>query len=424
MSLLSTRSRSLPVDNLPPVTPRWESGLIAFLGASLTVVVVVEARGLGRVLAVLAGLLITAGALNLWSRAWKTGRWVVLGLATLGLSVGIGIGLRALSIGVIDLSSTAATFALLSGGSLIWLAIARLVSPARRGWGIVSSAGLIFLVALTTWTITPALIATNVPPIEPGDATPADYGFDAVGVDFESTDGVSLWAWYATPPEGKVAIVRHGAGSTATDVLAQAAVLVSNGYGVLITDARGHGRSGGEAMDFGWFGDLDVAAAVDFLLTRPEVDPMRIVVLGLSMGGEEAIGAAGHDPRIAAVVAEGATARADADKVWLTDEYGWRGWIQTRLEWVQYTVTDLLTEASKPMSLTSAAAAMAPRELLLITAGDAPDETHAARQIAASGAENVEVWTVDGAAHIGGLGVAPEEWERTVIQFMDDALSD
>jgi uncharacterized protein len=45
-------------------------------------------------------------------------------------------------------------------------------------------------------------------------------------------------------------------------------VLARHGYGVLLFDARGHGRSEGRAMDFGWFGDLDVSAAVSFLVAR------------------------------------------------------------------------------------------------------------------------------------------------------------
>jgi hypothetical protein len=40
-----------------------------------------------------------------------------------------------------------------------------------------------------------------------------------------------------------------GAGSTRTAVLAQAAVLARHGYGAILVDTRGHGRSGGHAMD-------------------------------------------------------------------------------------------------------------------------------------------------------------------------------
>ena len=58
-------------------------------------------------------------------------------------------------------------------------------------------------------------------------------------------------------------------GETAASVLPQAAVLVRHGFGVLLADARGHGFSAGEAMDFGWYGDRDISAALDYLLRGP-----------------------------------------------------------------------------------------------------------------------------------------------------------
>jgi dienelactone hydrolase len=175
-------------------------------------------------------------------------------------------------------------------------------------------------------------------------------------------------------------------------------------------------------MDFGWYGDADIAAAIDFLTGQPEVDPDRIVVVGFSMGGEEAIGAVAADARIAAVVAEGASARTDADKAWLAGVYGWRGWVQIRLEWVQYTLTDLLTPASKPGSLAESAAAASPRPILMIAAGNVTEESNAAQHVQAAAGGNVSVWTVPGADHIGGLTVVPEEWEETVITFLDSAI--
>jgi hypothetical protein len=73
-------------------------------------------------------------------------------------------------------------------------------------------------------------------------------------------------------------------------------------------------------MDLGWFGDEDVGGAVSFLVAQSRVDD--IAAVGLSMGGEEAIGAAATDDRIATVVAEGATKRVSGDKAWLPDEHG------------------------------------------------------------------------------------------------------
>jgi pimeloyl-ACP methyl ester carboxylesterase len=222
---------------------------------------------------------------------------------------------------------------------------------------------------------------------------------------------------------GAAVVLRHGSSSTANDTLGHAAVLARHGYGVLVTDARGHARSGGRAMDFGWYGDRDIAAAVSFLATLPEVDAGRIAVVGLSMGGEEALGSAAAEPRIAAVVAEGATGRTDADKAWFADLYGFRGQIQLGLEWLGYTLTDLLTDASKPIPLGDAVRAAAPRPVLLIAGGRVPDEGHAAAYIQQHAPASVTVWVVPGAGHIQGLSVAPDEWERTVIGFLDAALA-
>jgi len=51
-------------------------------------------------------------------------------------------------------------------------------------------------------------------------------------------------------------------------------------------------------MDFGWWGGRDITAAVSYLTRQPDVQHGKIAVLGLSMGGEQAIAALGSDPRI------------------------------------------------------------------------------------------------------------------------------
>lgn len=233
---------------------------------------------------------------------------------------------------------------------------------------------------------------------------------------------MALSGWYVPSRNGAAVVLLHGAGSTRSAVLPHAVVLADDGFGVLLYDARGHGRSQGRAMDFGWYGDLDVAAAVDFVAGQADVQPGRVAALGLSMGGEEALGAAASDPRIRAVVAEGATTRMAGDKAWLSDVHGVRGWVQEQLDRAMYATADVLTAANPPIRLQDAVAHASPRPILLITAGAVPDEGHAAAHIQAGSPATVQVWTATGAGHTRSLATHPAEWEDRVVSFLADAL--
>jgi pimeloyl-ACP methyl ester carboxylesterase len=226
---------------------------------------------------------------------------------------------------------------------------------------------------------------------------------------------------------GASVVLLHGAGSPRTAVLDQASTLGAHGYGVLLLDARGHGNSAGRGMDFGWYGERDVAAALDFVAGRPGVASDRIGVVGLSMGGEVAIGAAGSDPRVRTVVAEGATNRVAADKGYLA-AYGVRGQIQRGIDWATYAVAGLLTAAPQPPPLRESAADAqsdgTPTPMLLITAGNVDTERLAATYIEQAAPEAVEIWTVPGSGHTGGLRTDPEEWERRVVGFLAASLDD
>jgi dienelactone hydrolase len=269
--------------------------------------------------------------------------------------------------------------------------------------------------------VAPAVAATAVPDTVV-TTTPAAHGLTYESVTVTTADGVDLAAWYVPGTNGAGVVVAHGAGSTRSSVLDEAAVLARAGYALVLVDARGHGDSGGTAMDFGWYGDLDLTAATAYLAARPDVDADRIGVVGFSMGGEQAVGAAAADARIRAVVAEGATARQAADKAWLSDVYGWRGWVQEQLERVQYGVADYLTEASPPTVLRDAVAKAQDAQFLLIAAGTMDDEEHAASFIREGASDRVAVWTVAGAAPAGGYEAQPDAWERRVVGFLDANL--
>lgn len=339
---------------------RWRVAGIAAAVAALSLAALLAVGGtVGGALRV-ALVLVIAAALVVGLR--RRSRLAAVAAALLGslvLAMGVGFVPHLLDAQA-SVRGIGAAGAVTGGLGLVGFGTASATRGLRRRGRIPTWLGAVVLVLLTLAVVGPAVAVVNVPDSTAG-RTAAGSPLDAEPVSLPTSDGVTLAAWWVPGTNGAAVLVRHGAGSTHEGALAQASVLAEHGYGVLLMDARGHGESTGRAMDFGWWGDADITAGLDHLAVRSDVDDGRIGLLGLSMGGEEAIGAA-TDPRVRAVVAEGATARRAAD------------------------------------------------------------EGHAAAWIAAGAPERVAVWTVDGAGHTDGLGVAPEEWERRVVGFLDENL--
>ncbi|HEX6325314.1 MAG TPA: alpha/beta fold hydrolase [Jiangellaceae bacterium] len=335
-------------------------------------------------------------------------------------SVGVGIGIRYLQKTGLTLETVIGLILLAAGLMLLGYAATVAWKTLHSWWRLVLlPAGLVVLIVVF-WSAVAVMYAV-VPPTALGAATPADEGLAYRDVTFTTSDSVELSAWYVPSRNGAAVVLKHGSGSTRTATLRHAGLLASRGYGVLMVDARGHGRSGGEGMDIGWYGDQDTSAAVDFLARQDGVVPSKIGVVGLSMGGEEAIGAAGTDPRISAVVAEGASGRTAADNEDIRpDDYATV--LERGLDWYTYRLTDLLTAASPPASLRESVAAAGDTEFLLVAAGTVEKEILAAESMRTADPQRVEVWTVSDAAHMRALGTAPAEWERRVVGFLDDQL--
>ena len=145
------------------------------------------------------------------------------------------------------------------------------------------------------------------------DDTPADYGRSFEHVRFRSRRGdVTLDGWYLVGRQGMPVIVFiHGISSTRTGcgVTELASMLNVRGFGALLFDLRGHGRSGGERVSGGWHERLDVLGAYDYLCAR-SVTAGSIGLLGMSMGAATAALAAAEEPRIGALVLDSPFARA------------------------------------------------------------------------------------------------------------------
>ncbi len=213
------------------------------------------------------------------------------------LAAGVGTGPRHYAAAGLTTAAVLGFVLLAVGLAAVAWAVVTLLRSTRRRWWALTIPLVLVGTYLALWTIGQAVAAAYPPRPELDGRTPADVGLPFRDVAFPSSDGVRLEGWYVPSRNGAAVALLHGAGSTRSAVLDQAAVLAGHGYGVLLYDARGHGGSAGRGMDFGWYGERDAAGAVDLLADQPGISPGSIGLVGLSMGGEQAIGAAGVDDR-------------------------------------------------------------------------------------------------------------------------------
>ena len=119
-----------------------------------------------------------------------------------------------------------------------------------------------------------------------------------------------------------------------------------------------------------------------------------------------------------AVVSDGATIASFADyrDVMGVDE-------GTPFYWTLYTAARILSGASPGEPLEELVAEISPTPLLLIATGnDLPAEIDANRVYAAAAREPVEHWELPDVNHTAAVRERPEEYERRVVGFLDDAL--
>lgn len=174
----------------------------------------------------------------------------------------------------------------------------------------VLAAVIAVLLALTFVPLMDRNIATRVglvtqPPRALGYRMLDDEGQPLAQVALLTSDDLVLSGWTIPSQNGAAVILQHGYGANSGQMLPVGLMLARYGYGVLLFDFRGHGRSEGDFVTFGHDEVRDTEAALAFLLEQPDVDPERIGIIGNSMGGATAILAAADNPQLRAVVTEG-----------------------------------------------------------------------------------------------------------------------
>ena len=162
----------------------------------------------------------------------------------------------------------------------------------------------------------------------------------------------------------------------------------------------------------------DPEAALAFLRDRPDVDPDRIGGLGLSVGGEMLLQSAAESNALKAVVSEGAGTRSIREHVHMS---GIARWILLPQWSVITAATAVFSNHAPPPGLNELVGRISPRPVFLIyTPHGQGAETENPTFYAAAGRAQDHLGDPRGVPH--GLDARPEEYERRVIAFFDEAL--
>ena len=146
------------------------------------------------------------------------------------------------------------------------------------------------------------------------EQTPGDVGVEYEEVFFTTGDGVRLHGWYL-PGTGDVTwLWFHGNGGNISHRVDELAIFRHRlGVNQFIFDYRGYGRSPGIPSEKGTY--LDSRSALEYLSSRPDVAPEKIVYFGRSLGAAVAVELAANKEPLALVLVAPFSSIADMAKV-------------------------------------------------------------------------------------------------------------
>ena len=253
------------------------------------------------------------------------------------------------------------------------------------------------------------------------EETPADYGLPFEDVEVTS-DGLKLVGWFVPSENGAVIIMQHGYKSTRKELLNEAEMLHRHGYGALITSIRAHDYSEGEQITFGLNEVRDMEAWYRYLISRHDIDPDKIGILGNSYGGMLVIQYAAQNENIKAVVAHSAfsslndTVETSINHFADLPSFPFAPLI---VFWAEresgFTTDDIDTTQYIPR--------ISPRPVFLMQGGaDVAISPDSGQKLYDAAGEPKELWFDPALGHVDFDKTYPEEYEQRVVEFFDTYL--
>jgi fermentation-respiration switch protein FrsA (DUF1100 family) len=247
--------------------------------------------------------------------------------------------------------------------------------------------------------------------------SPDRHGLKYEQIAFQSKDGTRLTGWFVPAvgaPRGTV-IHFHGNAQNMTAHFGFVSWLPAQGFNLFVFDYRGYGASAGRPNRRGVYEDS--LAALDYIAARPGIDHNRLLVLGQSLGGANAIAAVGSRPPggIRAVAIDSAFA-------------SYQGIVRDKiaaipiLSYLRNPLSHLLI--GNDLSPEAVVANIAPTPLLIIhgTADPVVPYSHGKRLFELA-REPKKFWTIEGGEHTEAFADPASPYRQRLVAFFDEALA-
>lgn len=307
-------------------------------------------------------------------------------------------------------------------------------------YSLLGVAALVALACIALWAIyvprvarvlieSPWLLAEDYPPLAEGEAC-----------EVPTTGGQTIRGTYLAslvPRRRGVIAFCHELTSDRRGATPYVEHLRQEGFDIFAFDFRNHGQSdaipGYRPLHWLTRYELeDVQAVVDYLASRPDADPRGVGLIGISKGGTAALGVAARDPRVRAVVTDGAYASDSLQRHYFLRfaqiYVPWR-WIWSRLPKLAMDAVSMWARVVAGLRLGCKFVKIEPlarrvQQPVLMVHGqrDTMIPLDVARLLRDCLGGSSKLWVVPRARHNGAIVVSTAEYQRRLTRFFSRHL--
>jgi fermentation-respiration switch protein FrsA (DUF1100 family) len=232
-------------------------------------------------------------------------------------------------------------------------------------------------------------------------------------VEYPSLNGKKLWAiLMKTPEKPKGTVVHfHGNFGNLSDHFPLSTFFLKQGYDVLVFDYQGYGASEGKPTQKNTV--EDGIASVRYAQAHLRDPATGVVVFGQSLGGAVGVVVTAKEPLVrAAVIESGFSSYSKMGR----EAMGRHWW-----SWPMVPVAFFLGGKYDPVKYVGD---ISPRPILFVHGDqDHTVQVHMSRDLYAAAKEPKKLWIIEGAGHLECRRVAGLLYEKTIVDFVTDALT-